>query len=144
MSEWIYKGSTFEGPSEDLVGFVYIITNTENHKQYVGKKLFWHKKTKVLKGKKKRYLAESDWKTYYGSSKELNEDVKLIGEEKFTREILHLCTSKGHCSYMEAKEQFDRGVLLNYEMFYNDWIIVRVHRRHLNENRARKTVQPTI
>jgi hypothetical protein len=133
---WFYKGSEFTGPSENDYGFVYIITNLQTNKQYIGKKLFWHKKTKTLKGKKKRYLAESDWKTYYGSSKELSEDIKLIGKELFKREIIHLCSSKGECSYKEAKEQFERGVLLNSELFYNDWIIVRVHRRHLSESRS--------
>jgi hypothetical protein len=133
---WLYRGSEFLGPSENDYGFVYIITNLQTNKQYIGKKLFWHKKTKTLKGKKKRYLAESDWKTYYGSSKDLSEDIKLIGKDLFQREIIHLCSSKGECSYKEAKEQFQRGVLLNSELFYNDWIIVRVHRRHLNESRS--------
>jgi len=134
---WLHKGNEFFAPSESDYGFVYIITNLQTNKQYIGKKLFWHKKTKMLKGKRKRFLAESDWKTYYGSSKELQEDIKNIGQEVFKREILHLCSSKGECSYLEAKEQFDRGVLFNSDLYYNDWIIVRVHRKHINESRPR-------
>lgn len=137
---WIFDGSEFTDPLENNYGFVYIITNTESNKQYIGKKLFWHKKTKILKGKKKRYLAESDWKNYYGSSKVLAEDVQLLGKETFKREILHLCSSKGECSYMEAKEQFFRGVLLNSDQWYNDWIMVKVHRIHLNESRSGQTL----
>lgn len=131
MAEWLYQGAPFEGPSEEHYGFVYVITNLTNGKQYIGKKLFWFKKTKILKKKKVRYLAGSDWKTYYGSSIAVQEDVKLLGEEQFKREILHLCKNKGECSYMETKEQMSRDVLLNSEMYYNDWVICRVHRKHI-------------
>jgi hypothetical protein len=129
---WLYNGLPFDGPSEHDYGFVYIITNTENQKSYVGKKLFWFKKIKTLKGKKKRYLAESDWRTYYGSSPALNQDIEAVGADKFKREIIKLCRSKGECSYYEAKTQFDKDVLLNRDMWYNDWIICRVHRKHIN------------
>jgi hypothetical protein len=128
---WFYKGEPYEQPSEDHYGFVYKITNNQTQRAYIGKKLFWFKKTKTLKGKKKRYLAPSDWKSYYGSSKEVQKDVETLGAEQFRREILVLCKNKGECSYYEAKMQFDCGVLLNPEMFYNDWIICRVHRKHI-------------
>lgn len=128
---WLFGGDVFQGPGENDYGFVYKITNLSNNKMYIGKKLFWFKKTRVLKGKKKRFLAESDWKTYYGSSKFLLEDVKNLGEQMFKREIIKLCKNKGECSYFEAKAQFDDQVLLNPEMYYNDWIICRVHRKHL-------------
>ena len=62
--EWIYDGIIFDKPSDHDYGFVYQITNLTNNKAYIGKKLFWFKKIKTLKGKRKRYLAESDWRTY--------------------------------------------------------------------------------
>lgn len=133
MTGWLYQESPFEGPSEQHYGFVYVITNITNGKQYIGKKLFWFKKTKILKKKKKRYLAESDWRTYYGSSLALLEDVKKLGESNFKREILHLCNSKGECSYYEAKEQLQKDVLFFPELFYNDWVICRVHRKHIQK-----------
>jgi len=143
-NDWTYNGTLFEAPEESHYGFVYLITNLQNGKMYVGKKLFWFKRTKVLKGKKKRYLAESDWKSYYGSSISLKKDVEQIGPEHFKREIIHLCTSKGECSYHEAKEQIDRGVLFNPEMYYNDWIICRIHRKHvLNESGQRQSTPQT-
>ena len=129
--QWIYRGLPFEEPSDEFYGFVYKITNQTNQKSYIGKKLFWFKKTKILKGKKKRYLAPSDWKTYYGSSVSVQKDLEILGAESFTREILVLCKNKGECSYYEAKMQFDHGVLFNPEMYYNDWIICRVHRKHI-------------
>ena len=131
MNDWFYNGEVFESPAEEHYGFVYIITNLLTGKQYIGKKLFWFKKTKILKKKKVRYLAESDWRTYFGSSIALNKDVEEFGEEKFKREILHLCKNKGECSYMETKEQIQRDVLLNPELYYNDWVICRVHRKHV-------------
>ena len=128
---WLYKGAPYEEPAEEYYGFVYKITNLTTEKTYIGKKLFWFKKTKTLKGKKKRYLAPSDWKTYFGSSKSVQQDVEQLGEQMFRREIIKLCKNKGECSYYEAKAQFDHDVLLNPEMYYNDWIICRVHRKHV-------------
>lgn len=128
---WFYKGAVYEEPSEEYYGFVYKITNTTTEKTYIGKKLFWFKKTKTVKGKKKRYLAPSDWKTYFGSSKAVQQDVEQLGEQMFRREILKLCKNKGECSYYEAKAQFDNDVLLQPERYYNDWIICRVHRKHV-------------
>jgi len=128
---WLYNGVKFEEPLDEHYGFVYRITNIQNHKMYIGKKLFWFKKTKILKGKKKRYLAPSDWKDYYGSSIALKKDIELLGVDQFKREIIMMCKNKGECSYYESKAQFDHAVLLNPEMYYNDWIICRVHRKHI-------------
>tara|TARA_B100001063_G_C16540620_1_gene441069 strand:+ start:278 stop:727 length:450 start_codon:yes stop_codon:yes gene_type:complete len=125
---WIHKGKVVETLPEDCEGFVYLITNLTNDKKYVGKKLARFKVTRPpLKGKKnkRRSSKESDWKTYWGSSDHLNADVASLGEENFTREILHYCQSRGMLSYLEAKEQFDREVLLSDE-YYNGIINVRV------------------
>ena len=128
---WQYDGKDF---TEDLIGdnygFVYLITNQTNGKKYIGKKLFYSAKTKQVKGKKKRYKAPSDWQTYYGSNDNLIKDVLQYGQENFERTILHLCKTKGECSYLEAKEQFNRSVLESDE-FYNTWIMVRVRKTHI-------------
>jgi len=116
---------------EGYYGFVYNITNLETDRQYIGKKLFFSQKTKQVKGKKKKYKAESDWKDYYGSNEELQKDVSQYGYDKFYREILVLCKTKGDCSYYEAKYQFEKDVLLNPERFYNSWIMCKIHRKHL-------------
>ena len=55
----------------------------------------------------------------------LQEDVNQIGEDKFTREILYYCPSRGVASYLEAREQFERRVLEKDE-YYNGIINVRV------------------
>ena len=125
---WTYKGKEVDELPLDCEGFVYLITNLTNNKKYIGKKLARFKVTKPpLKGRKnkRRSTKESDWKTYWGSSDHLNADVKEFGEDNFTREILHYCQSRGMLSYLEAKEQFDREVLLTDE-YYNGIINVRV------------------
>mgnify|MGYP006431845705 CR=1 FL=1 len=125
---WTYQGEPVENLPDDCEAFVYIITNCISDRKYVGKKLAKFKKTRPpLKGKKRkrRSLIESDWREYWGSSDQLKADVAELGEENFTREILHYCASRGAASYMEAKEQFDREVLMTEE-YYNGIINVRV------------------
>lgn len=128
---WKYNDKDFkEADIGDNYGFVYLITNTKTNKKYIGKKFFYSQKTKIVKGAKKRYKTFSDWQTYYGSNTELQNDVKLHGQEFFKREIIHLCKSKGECGYLEAKEQFDRCVLESAD-YYNTWIMVRVRKSHI-------------
>lgn len=128
---WFFNGNEF---TEDMIGdnygFVYLITNLQDGRKYVGKKFFYSSKSKQVNGKKKRIKVQSNWKTYYGSNKELNEDVSKIGKDQFKREILHLCKTKGECGYLEAQEQFDRRVLLD-DNYYNIWIMCRVHSTHV-------------
>ena len=128
MSDWTYNNIVINDLPEDVEGFVYVITNLTDNRKYIGKKLARFKTTKPpLKGKKnkRRGFKESDWREYWGSSDHLNADVKKLGKDKFTREILHYCPSRGILSYMEAKEQFDRKVLETDE-YYNGIIQVRV------------------
>jgi len=133
---WYYQGGEFT--SDDIgswLGFVYVITDKENGKKYVGKKLFWNrKKLKPLKGKKRaRYkVTESDWMKYYGSSEIVQKRLEEMGPDNFHREILHLCRSKGQLSYMELKEQMEREVLFSEE-YYNNIIQVRIHGSHVKK-----------
>tara|TARA_Y100001968_G_C18931126_1_gene514303 strand:- start:165 stop:599 length:435 start_codon:yes stop_codon:yes gene_type:complete len=125
---WKFQGKTIETLPEDCEGFVYLITNTTNGKMYVGKKLAKFKKTRPpLKGRinKRRSKVESDWKDYWGSNDHLLEDVAQLGKNKFTRQILYICNSRGAMSYLEAREQFERRVLESDE-YYNGIINVRV------------------
>ena len=140
MEPWIYKGEYYE-PSEDVTsksfpyhGFVYLIENLENSMSYVGKKGFTFSKTRQVNKKKKRFRAESDWRTYYGSSEALSKDLEVYGEDVFRRTILHLCRSKGECSYFELYEQMARQVLIRDD-YYNTWVSARVRNSHLNHLR---------
>jgi len=130
--EWVYEGKKYELPKDydhkDVYGFVYLITNRATGRMYVGKKFFWSKKTLPItktRKRRKKLLVESDWKDYYGSNTYLKEEVEKQGDEMFHREILHLCKTKGECAYMEAKEQFDRDVLID-DKYYNGIINCRI------------------
>ena len=136
---WLYQGNIITELPEDCVGFVYLITNNTSGKKYIGKKLakfskVSYKVVKLKNGNKKRKRIkskiDSDWLTYYGSNQQLNEDVKNLGTDKFTREILQFCKSKSECSYIEAKLQFENRVLESAD-WYNNYIQVRVHGSHI-------------
>lgn len=135
-SPWYYNNEIYNPDEQDLdglVGFVYIVTEKSTGMKYIGKKGFWRSKilpvTKTRKRRKKT-LVESDWRTYCGSSENVKQILKESGLEAFDREILHICKTKGECSYMEAKEQFDRDVLLRDD-YYNGIINCRINRKHL-------------
>jgi hypothetical protein len=113
---WQYNGEVFTEVPKGMEGFVYIITNLTNNKKYIGKKHFWTRQKDRKTGRRK--TLESDWKNYFGSCDELNEDVKTLGKEHFLREILYLCPHKKSMSYYETYEQFKRNVLLS-EDYYN-------------------------
>ena len=132
---WYYKKKVVEEISEEYIGFVYLITNNVSGRKYIGKKLAKFAKTTyktvtLKNGKKKkkkiRGKIESDWKDYYGSSDALTADIKALGKDNFTREILFYCTTKAECSYIEAREQFKNKVLESTD-WYNGHIQVRVH-----------------
>ena len=128
---WLYPQ---EFNVEDYFGFVYIITNLETNKKYIGKKFFHHtKKLPPLKGMKRKrtVVKESDWKTYYGSSNILKEELKQHGKDKFKREIIKLCTNKKELTYWETKLQFAYGVLEKPDEWYNDNILGKFFTRDL-------------
>ena len=132
---WTYQGrEVTEDEIESHTGFVYLITNLTNNKKYVGKKLFKSTRTKTIKGKRKKVKSDSDWRDYYGSNAILKEDVKLLGPENFKREILKLCKSKGTANYFEMKYQIQFEVLERPDEYYNEWIIVKVHRSHIKKD----------
>lgn len=129
---WLLNGEPFDKIPETAIGFVYCITNKTCNKKYIGKKLFHVSKFVQRNKKRKRVKIESNWKEYYGSNETLKSLVQEYGTESFTREILHICYSKSQASYLEAKEQFSRNVILSDE-YYNDWICVKVTRKHLQK-----------
>ncbi len=130
---WLYDDRPVdESDLENCVGFVYVIENKTDDRMYIGKKLLKFKRTKTVKGKKKKVHVDSDWKSYWGSNKSLQEDVKELGESAFQRKILRLCKSKGEMNYYEAKYQFELGALES-DKFYNEWIMVKVHKAHIKK-----------
>ena len=122
---WINTPSNLE----EHYGFVYLITNLTNGRMYIGKKAFWKtKKLPPLKGRKnKRHSrVESDWKSYFGSSKELLKD-KENGDE-FLRVMVGYANSKSELSYKELEAQMGLDVL-GSDLFYNGIIHIRLNRK---------------
>lgn len=134
---WMYLGAPFDNPEayEDHVGFVYLIEHLDTGKKYIGKKLLWSSGPKPTKRGVKRKRVESNWRSYYGSSTALADDIFAGKLTRVRREILRFCTSKGSLSYFEAQEQFARGVLLSDE-YYNSIINCRIHANHVKGLRS--------
>lgn len=132
---WLYENKSYDETPEDFQGFVYEITELDTGKKYIGKKNFWKPKVlPVTKTRKRRVRTrvESDWKSYFGSSAEVQSLVESKGETSFKREILRLCKTKGEMSYYEAKLQFENDVLLS-DKYYNEFIGCKIHARHLRK-----------
>jgi len=122
-----------------LFGFCYKITNLKTGRIYIGKKQFYTKRRKKL-CKKERYadkrkkqykieVKESDWINYWGSNKELMDDIKQFGFSDFKREILSLAWSKKYLGYLEIKYQFHYDVLTGKT--YNKNILGRFFSRDI-------------
>jgi len=142
---WHYKKKVVKDindlPDNELLeGFVYKITNTKTGMFYIGKKsLYSNIKKRIGVREKKstgtrktfeRIRKESDWQKYYGSSKELKEDITKLGKENFHREILELCCSKKYLSYSEFAWQVKLDVLKTNKS-YNGNILGRWYSRDM-------------
>lgn len=128
---WTYRGDVFDGSvieDDGCVGFVYLITNETTGMKYIGKKLFTKSKTYQKNKKKRRMRVESDWMTYTGSNAQLNEDVD--NGDLITKEILHLCDSRGWCSYRETQEILNREAIQS-DQYYNGWVSCKIQRSHI-------------
>ena len=126
---WLYDGKVFESEDiKDYFGFCYILIDLENGMNYIGRKYFYSVRKK--KGIRKKVRSESDWKTYYSSSKKVQQIVQESGPNIFKREILSLYIKKGQVNYNETKLLFNHNVLeaLNHRderLYYNDNIMNR-------------------
>ena len=122
MSHWLYKNKILEEAPEGAFGFVYLITNIENGKMYIGRKYFGKTRRVKKKGNKRRKVIrkDSDWRTYIGSSKILQEQIQK-NKNKFTFEILVFGKTKGQVNYIEENIHH-RYHVANSDKFYNDCI----------------------
>jgi hypothetical protein len=126
---WLYDGKVFESEDiKDYYGFCYLLTDLENNKQYIGRKYFYSIRKK--KGIRKKVKTESDWKSYYSSSKTVQLLVQESGPNRFKREILSLYIKKGQVNYNETKLLFQHNVLEavdenDEKLFYNENIMNR-------------------
>jgi len=141
MNNWFWyenikikQFTTIEDFPENSFGFIYKITNRVTGKFYIGKKSLYHNVKKKLTKKElaeqtgpgrksatKRVQKESDWATYWGSNKEILEEIKTKGNLAFQREILKIVNTKKELTYWEIAHQCQYNVLLIDS--YNDNIL---------------------
>ena len=130
---WYYNGTAFTSDDiGDQFGYVYRITNIQSGKQYIGRKYFVQKRKP--RGGGRRRTSESNWKQYWGSSKELNADRKRLGSDTFSREILSTHATAGRVNYEETRQLFLHNVLTealdNGEpAYYNSNILGRYYKK---------------
>lgn len=85
-----------------MIYYVYKTTNIDNGKYYIG-----------AHSAKSRKRMES----YLGSGKELKEDIKKLGKNKFTKEIIKYCASKEEA--LQLEKALITPELLKDEFCYN-------------------------
>ena len=119
VSHWVrYDTEEPFVPNLDKFGFVYIITNTETTKAYVGCKQYFMGKKKI----------PYKWETYTGSSKYLNADIEKIGKKHFKFEAIAEYINKRSLRYYEAYYQIKWDVLTaviegtDEPAFYNSYV----------------------
>ena len=129
--------------TDDYYGYVYMTTNLETGRQYIGKKIFKHTTNKKLGKKelaalptqrgrvpsKKKVVKESDWKTYYGSADEVKQWAKTTPTDKLTRVVLRLCKSSKELTYYETKYLFIKEVLEYRNNYINDNVLGKFYRK---------------
>jgi hypothetical protein len=72
---------------------------------------------------------------YYGSNKELIQEIENKGKESFTREILHLCKTRSETNYYETWEIFSRHALLS-DNYWNAWVACKIRKDHLKSTKV--------
>lgn len=107
---WIFNK---EFDIDEWFGFIYRIIELDTGREYLGKKQFHEYRRKAVKGRKnkKRTKKESNWKSYTGSSTELNETIKTKGIENYKFVIESLHKTKGSLYYNEVYAQITEDVL---------------------------------
>lgn len=112
-AQWMHKGSPVTEILDDHEGFIYLIVNeTLGGKFYIGRKSFWSyskkrltPKEKLLPENKRKTFkitqTETKWRSYTGSCKELNDDIKR--GHKITKTILRFCKTRRQMTAWETK-----------------------------------------
>lgn len=111
---WIYKRKKVMEREQGFIGFVYEIKNKITGKKYIGKKVF-----RDNRGKPVGFLH------YWGSSRELKDDISKHGRKNFTRTILEYCETKSILAYAELLHQIEAGALASDD-YYNGIIHMRI------------------
>ena len=142
---WLYYEDEITNISqfpENTYGFIYKVIHSTTGKIYIGKKVLYHNQKKKLtkaelelstgRGRKSLYKIvqkESDWKSYYGSQKEIKELITQGKKYEFKREIIQFVNNKKLLTYFETKWLFTFGVLEHPDLYFNDNILGKFYRK---------------
>jgi len=130
---------------DEWYGFIYLVKDTISGKMYIGKKNFktnrniklGKKEIKALpitrgrKASKKQVIAESDWKTYYGSADEIKNNPDKSHYERY---LLKLARSSKELTYFELKYLCVYEVLEKPDLFINSNILGKIFTKDLSQN----------
>ena len=137
-TSWIYEGEELLEQPQGYVGFVYLITNLINEKSKDTNKELKYRYIGM-----KTFDGGKPYNGYYGSQKELNDDVKKYGKENFKRDILFLCKTVDELEVKEIEEQEKRNVLEPGSGYYNRTIAYRkfnaIGMKHSEESRMKRS-----
>lgn len=106
-SPWLWKGDIIDPELiyDGTYGFVYLLENPQRNVSYIGKKNL------VRYDRRGKILGESNWMTYFSSSKEVKDILKETGYGEWQRHILAFAYTKRQLSYLETKYLFTYEVL---------------------------------
>ena len=134
LTPWLGLSEDFKPPLS-IAGFVYLITELQSGKQYIGRKYFWSKKRVKIKGRrnKRKTTSESDWRYYQSSCLSLKDAINAQGIKAFKFEVLSCHTTRSETNYEEVRQQFIRDVLYSLlpngeYRYYNSCILNRYYR----------------
>lgn len=151
---WSYQGRLITDISDmpkDTYGFIYEVRHKPTDTRYIGKKVLFFERNKRLgkralealreerKAKgiggrvplKQKIVTESDWKTYFGSQKEIMALAKNdTAGENWEKKILEYVPNKKLLTYYETKHLFINNVLEDkYSAHINDNILGKFYRK---------------
>ncbi len=149
---WTYNSkfiTSIDDMPKGTYGFIYETFHKPSGKKYLGKKVLFFERNKRLgkralealreerKAKgiggrtplKQKVIKESDWKTYYGSHKDILKYVKEGSPMDFERRILYFVPNKKLLTYYECKYLFINEVLENQDAYINDNILGKFYRK---------------
>lgn len=131
---WTYNGVEIDDikkTPDGALAFIYKISLLDGtNRFYYGRKTMM--KPKFTSGKNKGISkGEYSWKTYTGSSVELNSIIK--SGVPYKKEILKYCFSKAETTYEESKQILCSGALTD-PLCFNFWIKALIYSKHLTQD----------
>lgn len=130
---WLYKGVELldEMIPEKAEGFIYLLTYIPTGQQYIGRKLLTKAHRRQKNKKIIRSRIESDWRTYWSSSPEINGIIEKEGNtDNFKREVLMFAFTKGQINYLEERFLYCVGSMESTHWF-NSNIRSKMYKRNI-------------